>query len=118
MFRLASRVRASPSQGVQAGEQPAGGRAAAASIAPHAPHAATSAIPSAICACVWSPYLRAPECEAGLSSGEISEIEALVAKRLQKKLDKRFEEADELLRSAYASLSVRDLEERCAALRR
>lgn len=43
------------------------------------------------------PYERAQDCEANLTPEEIQEIESQVAKRLQKKLDRRFAEADELL---------------------
>mmetsp|Transcript_157814 Transcript_157814/g.294341 ORF Transcript_157814/g.294341 Transcript_157814/m.294341 type:complete len:680 (-) Transcript_157814:7-2046(-) len=43
------------------------------------------------------PFTRAVDCEANLSGAEVREIEALVAQRLQKKLDKSWDEANTLL---------------------
>ena len=45
-----------------------------------------------------APYARALECEASLEASKVAEIDDLVNKRLRKKLDRRFDEADDLLR--------------------
>ena len=47
-----------------------------------------------------APYARAKECEATLEAAKVAEIDDLVNKRLRKKLDRRFDEADDLLRQA------------------
>lgn len=51
------------------------------------------------------PYTRAAECTADLDATQLAEIEDLVERRLRKKLDRSFEEADQLL----AELESRDV---------
>ena len=53
-----------------------------------------------------APYARAQECEALLDEAQVGEITDLVNQRLRKKLDRRFDEADDLLRQLEASYGV------------
>ena len=53
-----------------------------------------------------APYARAQECEASLDAAKVSEIDDLVNLRLRKKLDRRFDEADDLLRQLEESHGV------------
>ena len=53
-----------------------------------------------------APYARAQECEASLEAAKVSEIDDLVNMRLRKKLDRRFDEADDLLRQLEGSYGV------------
>ena len=53
-----------------------------------------------------APYARAQECEASLDEAQVWEITDLVNRRLRKKLDRRFDEADDLLRLLEGSYGV------------
>ena len=53
-----------------------------------------------------APYARAQECEASLDDAQVWEITDLVNRRLRKKLDRRFDEADDLLRLLEGSYGV------------
>jgi hypothetical protein len=54
-------------------------------------------------------YTRAAECTAALDAATAAEIESLISRRLRKKLDKRYEEADALLSELEArGVSVSD----------
>jgi len=55
------------------------------------------------------PYARAAECTASLDAAAVRDIEELVKTRLQRKLDRRFEEADAMLAELEArGVSVSD----------